>query len=33
MAYGIEAELTDPAECEKAVRMTVERYGRIDGLG
>lgn len=32
MAYGIEAELTDPAECEKAVRMTVERYGRIDGL-
>ncbi len=32
MAYSIEAELTDPADCEKAVRMTAERYGRIDGL-
>lgn len=32
MAYGVEAELTDPAECEKAIRLTVERFGRIDGL-
>lgn len=32
MAYSIEAELTDPAECEKAVRLTAERFGRIDGL-
>lgn len=32
MAYAIEAELTRPDECEKAIRMTVERYGRIDGL-
>ncbi len=32
MALGIEAELTNPAECEKAVRLTVERFGRIDGL-
>jgi L-fucose dehydrogenase len=32
MAYGIEAELTDPTECEKAVRLTVDRFGRIDGL-
>ena len=26
------AELTDPAECEKAVQQVVEKYGRIDGL-
>ena len=32
MVYGIEAELTDPAECEKAVKLTLERFGRIDGL-
>lgn len=32
MAYSIEAELTQPEECEKAVRLTVERFGRIDGL-
>jgi L-fucose dehydrogenase len=32
MAYGIEAELTRPEECERAIRLTVERYGRIDGL-
>jgi len=32
MAYSIEAELTYPTDCEKAVRLTVERYGRIDGL-
>ena len=28
----IPAELTVPAECEKAVRETVSRLGRIDGL-
>jgi L-fucose dehydrogenase len=28
----IAAELTVPAECEKAVRETVSRLGRIDGL-
>ncbi len=32
MAHSIEAELTNPADCERAVRMTAERYGRIDGL-
>ena len=32
MVYPIEAELTDPAECEKAVRLTLEHFGRIDGL-
>jgi L-fucose dehydrogenase len=32
MAYGIEAELTRPEECERAIRLTIERYGRIDGL-
>ena len=28
----VPAELTVPAECEKAVRETVNRLGRIDGL-
>lgn len=32
LAYQIVAELTDPTECEKAVRLTLERFGRIDGL-
>jgi L-fucose dehydrogenase len=32
MAFGIEAELTRPDECAKAVGLVVERYGRIDGL-
>jgi L-fucose dehydrogenase len=32
MAHSIEAELTNPADCERAVKMTTERYGRIDGL-
>ncbi|HWZ03108.1 MAG TPA: SDR family oxidoreductase [Mucilaginibacter sp.] len=26
------AELTEPAECEKAVQQVIEKYGRIDGL-
>ncbi|MFN4144821.1 MAG: SDR family oxidoreductase [Runella sp.] len=32
LAYGIEAELTHPDECQKAVAMTIQRFGRIDGL-
>jgi L-fucose dehydrogenase len=32
MAYAVAAELTRPEECEKAVRLAVERYGRLDGL-
>jgi NAD(P)-dependent dehydrogenase (short-subunit alcohol dehydrogenase family) len=31
-ALQIGAELTNPSECEKAVRETVSRLGRIDGL-
>ncbi len=30
--FGITAELTHPEECENAVRTTLEKYGRIDGL-
>ncbi len=32
MAYSVEAELTDPEECKRAVGIVAERYGRIDGL-
>jgi L-fucose dehydrogenase len=28
----ITAELSEPSECERAVQMAVERFGRIDGL-
>lgn len=31
-AFQIEAELTKPEESEKAVRLTVQQFGRIDGL-
>ena len=31
-AFGVEAELTRPEECEKAIKATVEQFGRIDGL-
>lgn len=31
-AFQIEAELTKPEECEKAVRLTVQQFGRIEGL-
>lgn len=31
-AFQIEAELTRPEECEKAVKLTLEKFGRIDGL-
>lgn len=30
--FTIEAELSEPEECEKAIRLTLERFGRIDGL-
>lgn len=30
--FGITAELTHPDECEKAVKATIEKFGRIDGL-
>lgn len=30
--YGITAELTRPPECEKAVKETIEKFGRIDGV-
>ena len=29
---SVEAELSDPAACEKAVKTVVSKYGRIDGL-
>jgi L-fucose dehydrogenase len=32
MAHSIEAELTNPHDCQKAIQQTVERFGRIDGL-
>src|SRR5690606_26220192 len=31
-AFGIEAELTRPADCERAIKETVAAFGRIDGL-
>ena len=31
-SLGITAELTHPEACENAVRITVEKFGRIDGL-
>lgn len=30
--FAIAAELTHPEECERAVKETIEKYGRIDGL-
>ena len=30
--FGITAELTHPETCENAVKATVEKFGRIDGL-
>lgn len=30
--FSVKAELTEPSECETAVRMTAEKFGRIDGL-
>lgn len=31
-SFDVVAELTKPEECEKAVRLTLEKFGRIDGL-
>lgn len=31
-AFGIEAELTSPEACEKAVKKAIEQFGKIDGL-
>jgi len=31
-AFHVVAELTQPDECEKAVKAVIERFGRIDGL-
>jgi len=31
-AYQVVAELTQPAECEKAVQAVMDKFGRIDGL-
>lgn len=30
--FGITAELTHPEQCENAVRATIEKFGRIDGV-
>src|SRR6187549_3479988 len=30
--FGITAELTHPEACENAIKTTVEKFGRIDGL-
>jgi L-fucose dehydrogenase len=31
-AFHVVAELSIPAECEKAVKLVAEKYGKIDGL-
>ncbi|MEO5948751.1 MAG: SDR family oxidoreductase [Chitinophagaceae bacterium] len=31
-AFQVVAELTEPAQCEAAVKAVVEKFGRIDGL-
>ena len=31
-AFQVEAELTRPEECEKAIKIIVEQFNRIDGL-
>jgi len=31
-AFQVVAELTEPAECEKAIRKVVDQFNRIDGL-
>lgn len=31
-AFQVQAELTNPEACEHAVRLVMERYGKIDGL-
>jgi L-fucose dehydrogenase len=31
-AFSVEAELNEPANCEKAVQIIIQKYGRIEGL-
>jgi L-fucose dehydrogenase len=31
-AFQIDAELTEPAECEKAIKAVADNFGRIEGL-
>ncbi|MDC6366914.1 MULTISPECIES: SDR family oxidoreductase [Flavobacteriaceae] len=31
-AFYALAELTDPEQCKKAIELTIEKYGKIDGL-
>lgn len=31
-AFSVQAELSDPAACEKSVQAVIHKYGRIDGL-
>src|SRR5688572_11019472 len=31
-AFGVKAELSVPEECNNAVKKTIEKFGRIDGL-
>lgn len=31
-AFGVESELTNPKECEKAVQTVIKEFGKIDGL-
>ncbi|HEY9534502.1 MAG TPA: SDR family oxidoreductase [Mucilaginibacter sp.] len=31
-SFQVQAELTDPAECEKAVNAVIAKFGRIEGL-
>jgi L-fucose dehydrogenase len=31
-AFSVEAELTKPKDCQKAVEKVIKKYGRIDGL-
>ena len=32
IGFGITAELTHPEQCENAIKATIEKFGRIDGL-
>ena len=32
VGFGITAELTHPEACENAIKATIEKFGRIDGL-
>ncbi len=31
-AFQVEAELSDPGECENSIKTVMEKFGRIDGL-